>query len=284
MNFLRSAFVSAFATYLAAASIFALVQLARGMDPILSWLGLALAALGPLTFFVWIMAAKPARTARHPVEYSIVSAMGLAIALAISWRYGTAAGTTHLWAGFALIGWIIYLRWYSPFKNRPVAALVPGSPLPEFSLQNTGGETVNSSLFRGRPHILLFYRGNWCPFCTAQIRELARQYRDLESAGAVVVLISPQPLTEHRKLAKRFDLPMQFLRDPGNKAAKILEIFAPWGSPMGMQLLGYDSHTVLPTVVICDERGVILYSHLTDNYRIRPEPAEFLKVLNKNQS
>ena len=72
---------------------------------------------------------------------------------------------------------------------------------------------------------------------------------------------------------------MIFLRDADNAAARQLGIFAPWGTPMGVQLLGYDTDTVLPTVVITDADGNILYSHLTDNYRIRPEPAAFLDIL-----
>ena len=110
-------------------------------------------------------------------------------------------------------------------------------------------------------------------------RDEAFRDRELEASGATVALISPQPLSEHRKLVKKFDIPLLFLRDPDNKAAKQLGILAPWGTPMGMQLLGYASDTVLPTVIICDAHGTILYSDLTDNYRIRPEPTEFLQVL-----
>ncbi len=279
MSFLRSVFIAAFPAYLLAVSLYALAQLVRGTEPVLSWLGLALSALGPLSFFGWVLLAKPARTMRHPVETSVVSALGLAIAMAVAWRFGDAAGTVHAWAGLSVFAWLLYLRWYSPFRGRPVQALEPGNALPEFSLRNTDDETVNSSLFRGRKHILLFYRGNWCPFCTAQIGELAERYRALDAAGATVALISSQPLEKHRQLARRFEVPMQFLQDPGNAAARSLGIFAPWGTPMGMQLLGYASDTVLPTVLITDEQGVIIYSHQTDNYRVRPEPGEFLAVI-----
>ena len=279
MNFLKSLYVSVFVFCLLGASAYALTQLIRGMDPVLAWLGMALAALGPLAFLAWVFIRKPARTAHHPVGYSIISGLGLAMTMAMSWRHGDAAGMIHIWAGLALVSWIVYLRWYSPFKGRETRLLAPGAQLPEFSLQNTRGEAVNSIVFRGSPHVLLFYRGNWCPFCSAQIKEIAQNYRELEASGASVVLISPQPQSEHRKLAKKFDLPLQFLRDSDNKAARQLGIFAPWGTPMGMQLLGYGSDTVLPTVIISNARGEILYSHLTDNYRIRPEPDEFLKAL-----
>lgn len=279
MALLRSLFITAFTVYLVVASTYALAQLVRGMEPLLSWLGLGLATLGPLTFFAWILVAKPARTARHPVEYSMISALGLAITMVMAWRHGETAGSIHLWAGIAVAGWFAYLRWYSVFRSRPGAGLAPGDALPEFRLQNLEGETVNSSLFRGKAHVLVFYRGNWCPFCTAQIAELAAHYRQLEAAGATVVLISPQPSRQHRKLAGRFSAPLQFLRDPRSAAARQLGIFDAWGTPMGMQLLGYASGTALPTIIISGEDGRILYSHLADNYRLRPEPAEYLKVL-----
>ena len=50
-------------------------------------------------------------------------------------------------------------------------------------------------------------------------------------------------------------------------------------------MLGYDSETVLPTIIITNTntKGHILWAHETDNYRIRPEPDTFLKVLREKQ-
>ncbi|NIP17299.1 MAG: hypothetical protein GWM87_03425 [Xanthomonadales bacterium] len=84
------------------------------MEPLLSWLGLALAALGPLSYLVWTRITKPAQTTLHPVEYSVVCGLGVAITMAVSWRHGDAAGWIHAWAGLSLIGWVVYLRWYRP--------------------------------------------------------------------------------------------------------------------------------------------------------------------------
>jgi hypothetical protein len=52
-----------------------------------------------------------------------------------------------------------------------------------------------------------------------------------------------------------------------------------YGLPFGMQLLGYDSDTVMPTVIITDDEGKIIFADLTDNYRVRPEPETFMRVL-----
>lgn len=276
---LKSAFISAYVTWLALAASYSLGQMLRGAEPLLSWLGVALAALGPLSFFAWGYASKPPRTERHPVEYSALSGLGLAICMALAWRHGAAAGWAHVWGAVSLVGWMIYLRWYSPLPQPDAKLLKTGAILPDFPLQKLTGETVNSVLFRGQAHILVFIRGNWCPFCTAQVREIAEAYRELAAAGARVVVISPQPEARQRALARRFDAPMEFLQDSQNRAASQLGIAAHWGTPLGLQMLGYPSDTPLPTVIISDADGRIIHLDSTDNYRIRPEPREFLRVL-----
>jgi peroxiredoxin len=275
----RSIFISCFSGYVVVALVYALLQLFRGMDPLLSWLGLALAAGAPVAFLAWLYVGGQPRTSRHPVAVSAVCGLGTAITMAANWRYGAASGIVHIWAGLCLLAWFAYLRWYSEFGNRGSTVLAPGVTLTEFELQSLQGETVSSSQFRGKKHVFVFYRGNWCPLCSAQIAELAGQYRELAALGAEVILISSQPQSHSARLAKKFDAPMLFLRDVKNSAAKKLGIMAPFGTPLGLQLLGYGNDTAMPTVIITDEDGKILYSDETDNYRVQPEPELFLEIL-----
>jgi hypothetical protein len=58
-------------------------------------------------------------------------------------------------------------------------------------------------------------------------------------------------------------VPFQFLVDPNNQAARQLGIAAKHGVPMGLQMSGYASETVLPTVLIADEKGQILFADQT---------------------
>jgi len=281
MNLLKSVFISVFVTWLAAISIYSLSRLTTGAEPLLSWLGLALTALPPTVFFIKAFVAKSPRTPRHPVEFSILSALGLALTMGVSFRYGQAAGNIHVWSGITVIGWLMYLRWYSVFRGRNAQALKVGSELPEFRLESLDGHVVSSESFKARPHLLLFYRGNWCPFCTAQIEELAAGYKRLEEGAITVVLISPQSSQKNKVLADRFEVPMVFLRDRDNAAAEQLGIVHKWGTPMGLQLLGYESDSVMPTVILTNARGQIVFSDQTDNYRVRPEPAVFESLLKK---
>lgn len=112
MNLLKPVFISVFVIWLTLISLYAFTRLFTGMEPLLGWLGLALAACAPLAYLLKVYLLKTPRTPRHPVEYSVVSGLGLAITMAISFRYGEAAGNIHIFAGITYIGWFIYLRWY----------------------------------------------------------------------------------------------------------------------------------------------------------------------------
>ena len=101
------------------ASIYALTQLIRGTEPLLSWLGLALSSLAPLAFFIKAALFKSPHTPRHPLAYTILSGLGLVLTMAMSYRYGQAAGAVHIWAGCSLIGWVVYLRFLRPDKSLP---------------------------------------------------------------------------------------------------------------------------------------------------------------------
>ena len=274
MNLLKSIYISTFIAWLAVLSIYAFIQVARGAEPVLSWVGLALSAFAPLTFFIKAFLIKSPRTPRHPVGYSALSGLGLAMTVAISSRYEQAAGVIHIWAGITVLAWLVYLRWYSVFNSRDAHLLKVDTQLPVFQLESLDGTTVSSKSFMSKPHLLLFYRGNWCPFCTAQIEELAAAYQRLDKLGLTIVLISPQPAERNQQLADRFQAPMVFMTDAGSKAAKQLGILHEWGTPMGLQVLGYESDSVLPTMVMTDAEGRIIFSDQTDNYRVRPELAD----------
>lgn len=178
----------------------------------------------------------------------------------------------------ALIGNLLYVFWYSRFGREDNLLLKVGHRLPEFSLKDVQGNVVTSTEMSEQASLIMFYRGNWCPLCMAQIKEVAEQYRELEARGIKIYMVSPQSEGHTKGLAKRFDVNMNFLIDEDNKAADKLQIIAKNGLPMGLQALGYDSDTVMPTVVMTNSEGKIIFADLTDNYRVRPEPEDFLRV------
>ena len=281
MNNAKSVFVSLYMMTAMAISVFAMRSLWISHDYI-TWGGVILVTAPFMMLLSWIMIFKNiARTSAHFPSLIVLGVAGTGLA---SWGYvqgGSPDATILALAG--LIGFLVYVYWYSSFNGRESSQLRVGQTLPEFELKDTAGEPVKSTSLTDKPAIWIFYRGNWCPLCMAQIKELVGQYKQLQELGVRVALISPQPHKFTIGLARKFDVPFDFLTDEDNRAARALGIANPHGLPMGMQVLGYDSETVLPTVIITDAGGRILWAHETDNYRIRPEPGVYLTVLRENR-
>ena len=283
MNLLKSMFVSLYmmsAMIITVYSIWAFLHSDQRLEQI-SWIGPLMTSAPFMLLLSWLMISTSiARTSAH---FPLLNGLGLLGVLIAGASFLRGANVNALL--ISLIGWlgfIIYAYWYSSFGRKASERLTVGQMLPQFQVKDIAGKIIGSSSLFDKATIWMFYRGAWCPLCMAQIKELAAQYQELQAMGVRVALIAPQPHKNTIKLSKQFDVPFDFLTDEGNKAARILGIENPQGLPMGMQILGYDSETVLPTVIITNTEGQILWAHETDNYRIRPEPDVFLEVLREN--
>ncbi|GAB4376832.1 MAG: hypothetical protein Kow0042_23610 [Calditrichia bacterium] len=282
MNKLKSVFITLYTMWAAVGGVYSLFRF-YGAGFKLSWLGPVMALLLPAGFLGYLMLFRPGGRTRPnlPVVSSLIILGGL-VSLWSFIREDSVSLFPALLVLGGLAGWGLYLFWYSRLPQRTAETITVGSKLPDFELADLRGETVASSRLLDRPAVFLFYRGNWCPLCMAQIREIAAQYRELDRRGVVVNLVSPQPVEQSRKLAERYQVNFRFLVDQDNRAARRLGLLHRNGVPAGMELLGYQSDTTLPAVIITDKQGTVIWYAVSDNYRVRPEPQTFLRVLDEN--
>ncbi|MEM8798676.1 MAG: redoxin domain-containing protein [Pseudomonadota bacterium] len=257
-------------------SIIAAVKFISGAPLQFAWAGVFIATAPFPLFVTYISITKSvARTsARLPVSTAIV-VTGFVIAM-----WGALMGASIMPALMATGGLVFFLWYvfiYSSFGGRSSSTVAVGNALPAFTLEDVEGAKVSSSDIDG-PAIYMFYRGNWCPLCMAQIKEIAGQYRELAAKGVEVVLVSPQSHDETRKLADKFDVPFRFMVDRDLRAAHALDIASIGGTPLGVSQMGYGDDTVMPTVIATDANNTVIFLDETDNYRVRPEPETFLKL------
>jgi len=274
----KSIFIVAYMTLAIMAAIASIRGLIGG-GPWIAHLALALTSAPVAFMLIRLMLLKDkARTDPSLKFATALAALGLILAL-YGWETGQVSYLNGIKIGGMALLFALYVHWYSKL-DRTASKLVVGKSLPAFDLEAVDGSAVSSEAFKGSPAILIFYRGNWCPLCVAQVKEMAASYNQLKDMGARVVFVSPQPQGHTASLAKKFGTDgLEFMRDAESSAAKALGIDARFGTPMGMQALGYESHTVLPTVIITDAGGTVLWTHETDNYRVRPEPQTYISVL-----
>ena len=273
MKRLKSIFISMYLMVLAGLTFY----LGIHFEPTLSWASASLSVMPSLLFFIILMGLRPtARTNPHVLIISFPTYIGLACNIH---EFNT---TFHIISLAGTILWIVYLYWYSIYPSRSSTSLTIGEKLPKFHLKNENDTLVSSKSFIGKPLLLIFYRGNWCPLCMAQIKEIAKEYHSLSDKGLQIAFVSPQNQQKTKSLSDTFKLPFIFLTDEKNALAKQLNILDEKGIPLGMEMIGYDSETVMPTVLMTNKEGTIIFLDQTDNYRTRPEPSTYLDILTQN--
>ena len=281
MNRLKSLFISLFLTYLTVLLVIAIYWLLSGPFS-WGWLGVGIAVLFPFLYYVWTYVQPRPRTGRlWLVSYLVLA--GFMITLVPSFLPNGETEKTAIWlTAFTYLCWFLYVNWYSKLSRKNSEYLREGKVLPSFQLKDLDNRIIDSSALKGKKSLFLFYRGNWSPQCMAQIDEIVKYYKELEKRNVEVYIISSQPGAFSRKLAQKHKVPVHFLSDPDNQAAGKLGILHKKGTPAGLNFLGYHMDTAYPTSVISDEQGKILFSHETGNYRYRPDPRLFLKILDEH--
>ena len=119
-----------------------------------------------------------------------------------------------------------------------------GEPAPDFTLTSDAGESVSLSDLRGKPVVLYFYPKDDTPGCTAQASGIRDAYADFESAGAVVLGVSPDDVKQHVKFKEKYGLPFTLLADPEHEVA---ERYGVWGEKhyQGRTYMGISRTTFL---------------------------------------
>jgi peroxiredoxin len=236
----------------------------------LAWIGAVIAIFPLVAFMSSLVLFKRARTTRTSI---LVLTLALAGTVLSFLAYEAPVSWYALFLG--LLPSLGYFFWYSKLDRSAPTPIALGATLPALALRDADGNQVRAS--DDRYALYMFVRGNWCPLCMAQVKEVAKQYRELEARGVDIYVITSQPENQTRALAERFDAPIRFCVDEGGRLARRLGIEHPGGVPFLIR--GYEADSVLPTVIITDPKRRIIFADMTDNYRVRPEPSTFLAAL-----
>ncbi|HLQ86418.1 MAG TPA: peroxiredoxin, partial [Salinisphaeraceae bacterium] len=87
------------------------------------------------------------------------------------------------------------------------------SQAPDFTAPATGEQTLSLADFAGQMLVLYFYPRDNTPGCTKEGEAFRDQYDDFRAAGAAVVGISRDSLTQHEKFKAKYDFPFDLIAD-----------------------------------------------------------------------
>ncbi|MGB0368875.1 MAG: peroxiredoxin family protein [Flavobacteriales bacterium] len=276
-NRLKSVFLSTFVTYAVVVSAIGVYLLFIGQNRSL-WLGVTVASVTIAFYFARLYLVRVPRTSPGlgGFTFSIFGTVMYTIYQGYSQEMASMAPILGM---IALAGWAAYVAWYSDLGDRTKEKIKEGKRLPKIRLEDYDGNALTSEDWKGQKRLVIFYRGNWCPICTAQVKELEDFENDFKELGVRITLISPQSHQKSKNHAKRVGMDYDFLVDVDNKAAKALGILHENGLPTGFQALGYETDVPKPTTFVLDEDGKVIFADLTTNYRLRTQPKDIVGAL-----
>jgi peroxiredoxin Q/BCP len=146
-----------------------------------------------------------------------------------------------------------------------------GKPAPDFELLSDTGETVKLSSLRGKPVVLYFYPKDNTSGCTTQACAIRDAWADFQSAGAVVLGVSPDDVASHVKFRSDFDLPFTLLADTDHAVAEVYGVWAE-KSRYGRTYMG-----IVRSTFVIDEDGNVI--KIMASVQPATHAAEVLQVL-----
>ena len=129
--------------------------------------------------------------------------------------------------------------------------LEAGTEAPDFTLPDQDGEDVSLSDLRGRPVVLYFYPKADTPGCTTQACGIRDHAADYDAAGAVVLGVSPDPVSAVKKFHGGQSLNFTLLADEDHAVS---ELYGVWGEK---QNYGRTYMGVIRSTYIIDPSGRI---------------------------
>jgi peroxiredoxin len=168
-----------------------------------------------------------------------------------------------------------------------------GDVAPEFALPDANGKLVRSTdLLALGPLVVCFFRGRWCPYCVTELETWRDLFAALRERSALLVAISPQTVRQNDFTGSQHALRFPLLRDEG--AAVAAEFGAAYRVADSMQsyyrsilvnipfINGEPSWRLpVPATFVIGRDGIVLWSQGHADFRVRPEPADVLKALER---
>ena len=101
----------------------------------------------------------------------------------------------------------------------------PGEKAPEFTLPDQDGNDVSLSDYAGKTVVLYFYPKADTPGCTTQACGIRDRAADYDAAGAVVIGVSPDPVSRVKKFHGGQSLNFTLLADEDHA---VCDLYGTW--------------------------------------------------------
>lgn len=179
----------------------------------------------------------------------------------------------------------------SAAQDKPEGLFI-NSKAPDFKATDQSGAEVSLKELRKKgPTILVFYHGNWSPYCTRELKRFQDSLPLITDKGAQVVAVTPEAGEGISKTVEKTGAVYPILHDAEVKIARNYQVAyvvddktASRYKSFGNDLLVINQQKgkpvlPVPAVYIINKEGSVIYRFFESDYRRRPSVKEILDQL-----
>jgi peroxiredoxin len=166
-----------------------------------------------------------------------------------------------------------------------------GDKAPLFSANDQNGETVSlKNVLEKGPVVIIFYRGQWCPFCNKYLSRLNDSLQFIAGKGAAVIAIAPETVEGVTKTIEKTKASFSIISDADMAIMKSYKVnfavdtatvsrYKKYGIDFDAANGSNGANLPVPATYIISKEGVIKYAYFNTDYRKRPPVQELLDNL-----
>ena len=172
------------------------------------------------------------------------------------------------------------------------SGLKTGEQAPEFMGKDNSGKVLDlkTLLKSHKAVVLFFYRGQWCPYCNKQIKQLQDSLQLLTGKGAYVVGVTPETSENISKTIDKTHASFSMIQDEGYKIMKAYDVNYTVDPVLLGKLKNYgidleknngntDHVLPVPATYVINRAGKITYVHFDKDYTKRASVSAILAAL-----
>jgi len=209
-----------------------------------------------------------------PTAERSVAFVGLLLSAVALLAHPGAAGYVIAGLACAVSAFFFFLTFMSGLPDQRAAVAV-GARAPDFRALDSDGREFRLSALAGSRVLLKFFRGTWCPYCVADLRLWSERSGDLRELGLSLVAVSHDTVEDLRRFKRNRDWDMTLVADPDLEVIRRYNLqnhnFTPKGGPF--------RDMAIPTTVLIDADGKVLWMSQATDFRVRAHPEKILDAV-----
>jgi peroxiredoxin len=166
-----------------------------------------------------------------------------------------------------------------------------GDAAPIFTAKDQNGKTINlKQALKTGPVVMLFYRGQWCPFCNKQLSHFSDSLQMLIGKGISVLAITPETADNVKKTVEKTRSSFSILEDEGMAIMKMYKVNFSVDENTITKYKGYGidfdkangsngANLPVPATYIIGKDGIVKYVFFNTDYRKRASVQDILENL-----